>query len=310
MPRQALRVAVLACTYQGEAHLAEQLDSMAAQTHTAWKVWVSDDGSTDATLDILQRYRARWGSGQLSILRGPSAGFAANFRSLTCSTEIDADFFAWADQDDIWEPDKLSRALAWLQSVPADVPSLYGTRTLLTDEGNRPIGLSPLFTRPPSFANALVQSIAGGNTMVFNRAARALLMEANSQGNALPPDWLAYLVVTGCGGRVHYDPWPSVRYRQHGGNLSGSNISLQGRWRRLRLLLAGQFGEWIDANLESLARVRHRMPEPNQRVLNTFIEARRQPMLRRLRGFRRAGIHRQTVLGNIGLAVATLLNRL
>jgi glycosyltransferase involved in cell wall biosynthesis len=303
-------VAILMCTCQGEQFLLGQLDSIKSQRHKNWTVWVSDDSSIDNTRPILEEYRSRWGVERLSIVCGPSAGFAANFRSLTCSTEIDADFFAWADQDDIWEPDKLSRALAWLQSVPADVPSLYGTRTLLTDEGNRPIGLSPLFTRPPSFANALVQSIAGGNTMVFNRAARALLMEANSQGRALPPDWLAYLVVTGCGGRVHYDPWPSVRYRQHGGNLSGSNISLQGRWRRLRLLLAGQFAEWIDANLESLARVRHRMPEPNRRVLDAFIGARRQPMLRRLRGFRRAGIHRQTALGNIGLTVAALLNRL
>lgn len=310
MPRKALRVAVLACTYQGEAHLAEQLDSIASQTHTAWQVWVSDDGSTDGTPDILERYRAQWGGEQLSLVRGPSGGFAANFRSLTCRSDIDADAYAWSDQDDIWEPEKLARALDWLQSVPADIPALYGTRTLLTDESNQPIGMSPLFTKPPCFANALVQSIAGGNTMVFNRAARTLLVEVNAEGEALPPDWLAYLVVTACGGRVHYNPWPSVRYRQHGGNLSGSNISLTGRWRRLKLLLEGQFRGWIDANLEALERVRHRMPAHNQKILDTFIEARRQTLARRLIDFRRAGIHRQTTLGNVGLTVAALLNRI
>lgn len=303
-------IAILMCTCQGEQFLFGQLDSIESQKHRNWIVLVSDDSSIDDTRLILEKYRSRWCDERLSIVCGPSAGFAANFRSLTCHSGIDADFFAWSDQDDIWEPEKLARALDWLQSVPADIPALYGTRTLLTDESNQPIGMSPLFTKPPCFANALVQSIAGGNTMVFNRAARTLLVEANAEGEALPPDWLAYLVVTACGGRVHYDPWPSVRYRQHGGNLSGSNISLTGRWRRLKLLLEGQFRGWIDANLEALERVRHRMPAHNQKILDTFIEARRQTLARRLIDFRRAGIHRQTTLGNVGLTVAALLNRI
>lgn len=303
-------VAVLLCSYQGERHLAEQLDSIAAQTHRDWSVWVSDDGSTDGTVALLARYRSQWGTDRLSIQRGPGAGFAANFRSLTCRAEIDADFYAWADQDDVWEPDKLERALAWLQSVPPDSPAVYGTRTLLTDEDGRPIGKSPRFTRPPSFANALVQSIAGGNTMVFNRAARALLIEANAHSDAVAPDWLAYLLVSACGGHVRYDPWPSVRYRQHDGNLSGSNVSLRGRWQRMRLLLGGQFQGWVDANVALLARVRHRMPEANRRTLDSFVRARQQTLIHRVMGLWQSGIHRQTALGNLGLAVAALLNRL
>jgi glycosyltransferase involved in cell wall biosynthesis len=303
-------VAVLLCSYQGERHLAEQLDSIAAQTHSRWRVWVSDDRSTDGTVAVLERYRSRWGSDRLSVLGGPAAGFAANFRSLTCHPGIDADCYAWCDQDDVWEPAKLERALAWLQAVPAGTPAVYGSRTLLTDDENRPIGKSPLFTLPPSFPNALVQSIAGANTMVFNRAARELLIQANAEGEAVAPDWLAYLLVSGCGGQVRYDPWPSVRYRQHDANLSGSNLSLRGRWRRMRLLLDGQFKHWVVANLALLDRVRHRMPEHNRQILDTFVHARHQPMLRRLQGLLQAGVHRQTALGNIGLALAALLNRL
>lgn len=303
-------VAVLLCSYQGERHVAEQLDSIAAQTHRQWRAWVSDDGSTDGTVAVIERYRSQWGPDRLSLVRGPGAGFAANFRSLTCRAGIDADCYAWADQDDVWEPEKLERALAWLQSVPPGTPAVYGTRTLLTAEDGRPIGKSPRFTRPPSFPNALVQSIAGGNTMVFNHAARELLIEANRQGDAVAPDWLAYLLVSACGGRVRYDPWPSVRYRQHGGNLSGSNVSLRGRWQRMRLLLGGQFKDWVDANIALLTRVRHRMPEENCRILDAFVQARRQPAMRRLLQLRRSGIHRQTTLGNVGLVVAALLGRL
>lgn len=304
------RTSILLCSYQGAAHLADQLDSIARQTVEDWSVRVSDDGSTDDTLVILERYRSRWGSDRLEIARGPSNGFAANFRSLTSRAEIDAEFFAWADQDDIWEPEKLQRALAWLQSLPADVPALYGTRTVLTDAADQPIGMSPLFTRPPSFANALVQCIAGCNTMVFNRAARELFVQASSQGAAVAPDWLLYLLVSGCGGRVHYDPWPSVRYRQHGQNLSGSNLSLRGRWQRARLLMAGEFRGWVDANLERLAVVRHLMPAQNLAVLDEFAQARQRRLPGRLIGFWRAGIHRQTALGNVGLAVAALFNKL
>lgn len=303
-------VGVLMCTFRGDDYLPQQLDSIAAQTHLRWQLWVSDDGSTDDTLPVLDSYRQRWGADRLTVVPGPQAGFAANFKSLTCRAEIDADYFAWADQDDVWEPQKLQRALTWLQSVPADVPALYGSRTLLTDAEGRSMGLSPLFKRPPDFASSLVQCIAGCNTMVFNRAARELFVQACAQGEAVPPDWLMYVLVSGCGGRVHYDPWPSLRYRQHGRNLSGTNLSLRGRWQRARLLMAGEFGGWVDANLERLAQVKHRMPAHNVAVLERFVRARQQPLLRRLIGLWRSGIRRQTMLGNVGLAVAVLFNKL
>lgn len=303
-------VAILMCTRQGAAFLSKQLDSIATQTHTNWRLWVSDDGSTDDTLALLDRHRLQWGADRLTVVRGPQAGFAANFRSLTCRAEIDADFYAWADQDDVWERDKLARALKGLKVESDSVPALYGSRTLLTDATDRPIGMSPLFTRPPSFANALVQCIAGCNTMVFNRAARELFVQACAQGEAVPPDWLLYLLVSGCGGHVCYDPWPGVRYRQHGQNLSGSNLTWCGRWQRARLLMAGEFRGWIDANLERLTQVSQRMTSPHLAVLDAFVQARQQRLPGRLIGLWRAGIHRQTALGNWGLIVAALFNKL
>lgn len=303
------RVAVLMCTYQGAVYLSEQLDSIAAQTHTRWKLWVSDDGSNDGTLATLDSYFQRWGADRLAVVSGPRAGFAANFKSLTYRAEIDADYFAWADQDDVWEPEKLQRALAWLRSVPAHVPALYGTRTRLIDAKGRAIGLSPLFTRSPDFASSLVQCMAGCNTMVFNGAARELFVQACAQGEAVPPDWLMCVLVSGCGGCVHYDPWPSVRYRQHGRNLSGTNQSLRGRWQRAQLLMAGEFRGWVDDNLERLASVRHRMPEDHRAVLDAFVCARQKRLPGRLLGFWRVGIRRQTTFGNVGLAVAALFDK-
>ncbi len=304
------RVAILMCTHQGDAFLDEQLDSIARQTHTNWRVWVSDDGSTDGTIKICSRYQSKWGVERMSIISGPRRGSSANFLSLTCRPDIAAEYFAWADQDDIWEPHKLERALTWLTDSDAHKPALYGSRTLLTDASGKSIGLSPLFTKPPAFANAVVQNIAGGNTMVFNSAARALLVNAGPDPRTVAHDWWAYLLVTACGGRMHYDPVPSIRYRQHGDNLVGSVTHPLRRLPRLRTLLQGQFKSWIDLNLELLEPVRAQMSAENVITLDRFALARQRRLPARMLALWRSGVYRQTWPGNIGLAVAALLNRL
>jgi glycosyltransferase involved in cell wall biosynthesis len=304
------KVAVLMCTMQGQHFLAEQLNSIATQTHPRWAIWASDDGSDDHTHAILEYYQSHWGEDRISIHAGPAVGSTANFLSLTCRADIEADYFAYADQDDVWESDKLERAVNWLKTVPDEVPALYGSRTLLVDARNQHIGYSPLFERSPSFRNALVQSIAGGNTMVFNRAARDLLRQAGENVEAVTHDWWAYMLVTGCGGQVHYDPYPTVRYRQHDANQFGSNVDPVAQFRRAKLLLQGRFRGWVDANLRALQRVRHLMTAENQRVLDEFAQARQRRLPGRLLGLRQVGIFRQTGLGNLGLTVAALINRL
>ncbi len=302
-------VAVLLCTYNGEQFLAEQLDSIKAQTHTNWRLWVSDDGSSDGTLDILKRYQADWGADRLVITTGPRAGSTQNFLALTANPTIQAYGYAWADQDDVWEPEKLARSVAFLNGQSTAQPVLYGTRTLLTDASNQPIGHSALFTKPPSFANALVQSIAGGNTMMFNHAARQLLAEAAGGASPIAHDWWAYQVISGCGGLVHYDPWPSVRYRQHGGNQIGSNLDPMARVLRLRLLLRGSFSGWVDGNLAALAGIRQHMSPHSVATLDIFVRGRGQSAPGRLVAFYKARIHRQTLLGNVGLLVAAVLGK-
>jgi glycosyltransferase involved in cell wall biosynthesis len=304
------KVAVLMCTMQGQRFLAEQLNSIATQTHPNWEIWASDDGSDDHTHSILEYYQDHWGDDRLSIHAGPAVGSTANFLSLTCRADIDTEFFAYADQDDIWEADKLERAMKWLQTVPRHIPALYGSRTQLVDERNQYIGYSPLFGRSPSFENALVQNVAGGNTMVFNRAARDLLRRAGDQVQVVAHDWWAYMVITGCGGRVHYDPYPTVRYRQHGDNQVGANISWGARLVRLRLLLKGRFRAWTDENVRALETIRPLLTEDCRSVLDDFDRSRHGTLWSRISGLWLAGVYRQTILGNLGLVAAAVLRKL
>ena len=87
-------------------------------------------------------------------------------------------WIAFADQDDQWLAGKLSRAIAALAAKDPEVPALYCSRTWITDENLRGRRLSPSRPKPPGFANALVQNIAGGNTIVLNGAASKLIAAA------------------------------------------------------------------------------------------------------------------------------------
>lgn len=303
------KVAILLGTYNGQQYLAEQLDSFAVQTHGNWAVWASDDGSSDATLTILEGYRSKWPAGRLSLLSGPRAGFEANFLSLICDKNIVADYYAYSDQDDIWEAEKLERAVQWLKNVPSDMPALYCGRTRLVDGDNKEIGLSPLFSRPPCFANALIQSIAGGNTMVFNQAARALMQAAGQQYSIITHDWWTYMVVTGCGGKVFYDEVPTLRYRQHGANVIGMNDGWRARFKRLGMQWQGRFQVWNNVHIEALRPLENRLTAENRAIFRQFVAARKMSLLPRLFNLNRSGVHRQTRLGNIGLLAAAIFNK-
>ncbi|WP_417582447.1 glycosyltransferase family 2 protein [Nitrincola sp.] len=309
LPNTDLQVAILLCTFNGQSYLQEQLNSFTRQSYGHWQLWVSDDGSKDKTPNILRRYQRSAGCAKVKIQAGPQQGYVANFMSMTCQDDIEADIYAYADQDDVWEPDKLQRAINWLDQVERDIPALYCSRTRVVDSSGAHLGFSPLFRKPPSFANALVQNIGGGNTMVFNRAARDLLRQVSRDSNIVSQDWWAYMVVSGCGGQVFYDPYPSVRYRQHGANLVGANSSWVARAVRMRMLWQGRYKGWTDLNLAALERCRNSLSEDSRDTLDRFIGARKATGWQRLRKFFDSGVYRQTALGSISLLLAAMCGK-
>ena len=306
-------VAILLCTYNGQQYLSAQLDSVASQAYPHWFMWVSDDGSQDDTLSILAEYRSKWPNECLSIVHGPRKGFVANFLSLSCRPDIQADYYAFCDQDDIWEANKLQKAVDWLQTVPADVPALYCSRTRLVDADNHGIGCSPLFEKPPCFAHALTQNIASGNTMVFNHAACTLLREAGQAVAVVAHDWWLYLLVTGVGGRVFYDATPTLRYRQHSGNLVGMKTHWLARFLRLRTLRdvwRGAFRAGNDRQMQALQQQRVTLTLGNQVILDRFIVARSRWLCPRLLGFWQIGMYREPLWSHLGLVAAAIFKKI
>ena len=246
-----LSIAILLGTFNGERFISQQLDSIIAQTESNWRIYISDDGSLDSTLDIVRSYQAKLGAHKIQFRVNAHTGFARNFLSLACDPMIRADFFAFCDQDDVWLPKKLEVALKIIRRSPIQKPFLYGGRTIYTDEQLNVIGSSFLFIYPPSFRNALIQCVAGGNTMIFNQATKTLL-EKVGMVPAASHDWWVYQLVTGAGGVMYYDDEPLVLYRQHPKSVSGGNRSVKNFLIRLYYLVTNRFKEWNDKNIQSL----------------------------------------------------------
>jgi glycosyltransferase involved in cell wall biosynthesis len=303
-------VCVLMATYNGEKYLAEQILSIENQTHTNWKVVISDDGSMDATLEIAREFQSKWGSSRVIIRSGPSAGFCQNFLSMACDPQIRADFYAFSDQDDVWMKDKLARSIAYfIEANESQLPRVYCGRTTIVDEGLNFKGYSPLFSLPRSFRNALVQSIAGGNTMVFNQAVKELL-EVTGMQHVVSHDWWLYQLVKGVGGVVFYDPKPLLLYRQHAHSLVGANSSLIAKLSRILYVLKGRFKNWNNINYQALINIRVHLTKDNQDILDTYGRFRDASLKDRVRLLEVCGLYRQTWRGTMSLWLATILNRM
>lgn len=221
---QEAPVAILLSVYNGEAFLNQQLDSFVAQTHRNWTLYWRDDGSDDASRAIMLSFQAHRGLGRCIESREceERLGVARSFAHLLTLVPPGA-MVAYADQDDVWLPEKLDWAVTALAGHRTG-PALYCARQYLTDASLTVKGESPPFLRPPGFEAALTQNIATGHTMMLSAAACALLVDFAPPEEVLH-DWWAYLVVTATGGVVVADGRCVSYYRQHGRNVVGANRS-------------------------------------------------------------------------------------
>lgn len=296
--------------YNGAKYIGEQLESIANQTHKNWRLIISDDGSTDGTPTHVERHTNGWQNGQVEVRQGPKKGFCQNFLSMACDPGIEADYYAFADQDDVWLPEKLEVAIRHIEKhAQLMEPYLYCGRTSYVRDNLKPYAQSPLFVYPRTFRNALVQSIAGGNTMVFNRAAKKLIEKAGLVP-AVSHDWWLYQLITGAGGRVHYDQDSYILYRQHEDALIGGNNSIINKLERIIMVFRGQFRTWINQNITSLEQASGCLNHGAQEILDIFKRLRGSNIKHRLRMLEVCGLYRQTWRGTISLFIAAFINKL
>lgn len=213
-------VTVLLSSYNGEKYIAEQIDSLLKQKDVDVKIVVRDDGSNDGTLAILEGYEKN--NDSISIIKANNVGVTASFNEL-CHYALQncyTDFYAFCDQDDYWESEKLKVATDKLLEYPKEKPNLYFSNLKMVDKELNFLGyqyhpgevkIGPRY--------ALIQLFTYGCTCVFNRAALEKFCSASPQ-QLCHDHWIFELCTYY--GNVYYDENSYILYRQHGNNVSGA----------------------------------------------------------------------------------------
>ena len=208
------RVLVLMSTYNGERFLEEQLDSILSQEGVDVSLLVRDDGSKDNTCQLLSDYASR--NQNIKMKACENVGFVKSFSALVnmaVTLDIDADYYAFADQDDIWMPNKLATACAVLATKDNSKPNLFTSNSMQIDAEGRELelfhnGPEPKFRK----GNVLVFGTEQGCSMVFNRRAVEIYSE-NEPSLTWHDRWLYHICYfLGC---VTYDHQPLFYYRRH-----------------------------------------------------------------------------------------------
>ena len=275
---------ILLATYNGEAYLREQLDSIIEQSYPHWLLIAKDDGSSDGTVDVLHRYREGYPEkvlflGSSAQNQGPSRMFSSLIQYvLDREQELQLKDYciAFCDQDDIWHRDKLRLTVDCLQAQCSDaaIPPLliHSDLSVVDGYGNT---IAPRFSvyqgvipRRNDFVELLVHNVVTGCTAVMTPPLARVCTPVPSA--AYMHDWW-FALIASLIGRVHYIDQPLVAYRQHGGNTLGAReFKPQSKFKAISGFVAPD----ADSALRKVARqARWIRAHPPRRLTSTQIIA-------------------------------------
>lgn len=207
------KVAVVMSTYNGERFIREQLDSILNQTYKNIEIIVRDDGSKDGTVQVVKEYMQKYSN--ITLHEGKNLGFIKSFFELL--KLVDADYYSYADQDDVWMENKIELAVNSLNKLDNSVPNMAFGNSDYYDEDMKLIGPGPK-NKKYSFVKALFSCCGQGMTMTVNKRTRDMIIE-NTPKTCFFHDWWTYLLCIGLG-NVAYDNVTTVKYRRRKQNAT------------------------------------------------------------------------------------------
>lgn len=218
-----MTAAILVSTYNGEKYLAEQLESLLAQTGAEIEIFVRDDGSSDGTAEILKEYAKNHGNFHYELAK--NVGVGNSFMELLYSVPDTFDYYALSDQDDIWLPQKIFEAAKFLRERGG---LLYTSNQECTDAEGNSLGMrygadEKMHMSPEEIMSS---NTLAGCTMVMTNGFFGRVTDPAARPtprllkNRIHDVWLAEAAAL-CGGLV-YDSRSFIKYRQHAGNVVGA----------------------------------------------------------------------------------------
>lgn len=300
-------VTVLLASFNGERFIAQQLDSLLAQTYTDFNILIHDDGSVDSTPDIIERYAARYPE-KITVLNAPPTGAAQRNFALLLS-KCDSQYIAFCDQDDVWKSDKIEKNVAALKKAEAQ----FGRQTPLLVHSDLCVADSELNTLSPSFfdfqglrgsvtlPHTLVQNFVTGCTVMINRALAQRCGEIPPQC-AMHDWWIALTALLF--GRIEFIDEPLVLYRQHGFNQVGAKSScgigfIKRKMKELDKVKDNIAVTYTQAQL-LLSRYSDALDEENRRILTAYSKIPELSKLQRIKTLNKYGFKKNTAVRRIG----------
>lgn len=296
------KVLVLLSTYNGEKYLREQIDSIFLQEEVEVYCLVRDDGSNDGTISLLNDLKKIYS--RLEFIVGKNLGWKKSFKKLILDADYEVDYYAFADQDDVWLKNKLSRAIKILEKNKNE-PALYYSDVYVTNERLEIIEIKKNLSPPLKKESSISMCYGQGCTMVFNSKLRELLLKKPSNSLISHEHWVATVAIYL--GKVYHDKYCSMYYRQHLDNIFGS------RKKNKFVLLK----EWLKNNKNYDEALCYEeiyygyskiLSEEEKRTLNAFIQ-RKKNFISRIRILKNFSIKRYSFLGTIFFKINILFGK-
>lgn len=211
------KICVLMSTYNGSKYIKEQLDSILNQEKVNIELLIRDDGSTDKTLEILEEYSKKYKN--LKYYSGSNLKTARSFMDLLSRAD-GYQYYSFADQDDVWDLDKLHIGISYLK----DDYHLYGCSKRIVDENLKILDRADENVYSLELGATILRGRVSGCTMVFDRYLRNEIIKYNPKVVTMHDSWI--LRIASCLGKIYYDKDPHINYRQHTQNVVGARKTL------------------------------------------------------------------------------------
>lgn len=297
------KVQVLLSTYNGEKYIDEQIESLLSQEGVDLHILIRDDGSTDQTVNKLYHYIDLYPD-KITLLKEPNLGVVASYFELlkVCSDAFD--FYAFCDQDDVWDCDKIIQAVRLMQSRLNENALMYCSPTRMVTETLSYLGTWPHQPlKPLSLHNSLIENVAVGCTTVLNQRAMKLIKSnlPSALSNVIMHDWWAYVVVSAFG-QVIFDSNSYIQYRQHSHNVLGGQVdSWFVKWKkRLRRFIKGQNHQILSRQAKEFFNCYYSMLSDEQRIqIQRFLDVLDRSILHRMLYVLRTPFYRQVFTDNL-----------
>ena len=217
------KVLVVMSTFNGEKYLSEQIDSILSQIGVDITLVIRDDGSKDRTTEIIKKYASK--NNRIVPIYGRNIGFRKSFfNTLREYYSEDFDYYSFSDQDDVWMPEKLIKAIEALKKITdLNKGKLYASSLNVVDQSLKPMYINSFTNLRVSYGSALSRQRLAGCTMVFDSKIAKLCIKFDMDRypeKLISHDGAVYYICLACGGNVYYDENSFIKFRRHTGTVT------------------------------------------------------------------------------------------